>query len=345
MNKKYPSLLATPSIQNILRACGNIAQKNKKHNFFTNSSISFDTKYIFVVFIRYSLIIKYNLKLFYEFFYFIRKVLNTKYMKKNIIVHICIFVFFIFVILTMHEAAHFITMVQKGIPVQEVGIGFNFGVLPQIKIQNAFSSGVNLTINPVPLGAYVAPMKGSQKMMQLSYADYAYITSAGVFVNIVFGIFCLAYADQSDKEYTLKLLGIIFVVCLSFWLNIFGTVLMPLCGIWISVIVIKGLIQDKNTIRGPIGIFTTGVPQKNTPHPLVKRLGGLSIGIALINTAFIPGIDGWAISARFLSLYWSSSLPFFYIVSEFLMYTLIVCLIFSEFGSLKSLIPKKPHNI
>jgi Zn-dependent protease len=167
----------------------------------------------------------------------------------------------------IHEIGHLVAMKQRGVKIEELGIG-----KPIRKLKLTFRPKFlpfAVVLGPIPDGAYVLPTKkGYKRLKKMSYEDAAICYSAGVISNIAFaGILALITLPivLFRESYTESVI-LIAVFCIALATVAFrrfvSMVVVPVVGALGFIALIATLVY-------------LGIVAINTPHTAIGSYGFL----------------------------------------------------------------------
>jgi len=190
---------------------------------------------------------------------------------------IIVFIFILGLLVLAHEFGHFIMAKKNGVKVEEFGFGFPPRIFSK-KIK-----GTIYSINLIPLGGFV---KENQKdFNEQSIAKRVKILSAGVFMNILLGVFCLTIVSVFAYPWYK---GIFMGLINTFYL--IGLILVALGSLLKDLILLGRLSAD---VFGPIGIASiTGQIVAQGFLQTIYFIALLSINLAIVNSLPFPALDG-----------------------------------------------------
>ena len=204
--------------------------------------------------------------------------------------------------MVVHEAGHAYTMRKRGVEIKEMGIGIPIGKL-RLTLRPRFLP-FPLVLSPILLVAYVMPTeKGVETLNSLKYRDQAIISSAGVVLNIIFGVLLalaalvpIYLAEGRDMTLPAILFGIGLVVTVFYRPISYA---MPLIGVLVTIWLISTMIQSLDAVGGPV-MMVTMMASSQTLADAVLLGAALSLGLGLFNAMpFIP-LDGGRVTNSLL---------------------------------------------
>jgi membrane-associated protease RseP (regulator of RpoE activity) len=214
-------------------------------------------------------------------------------------------ILFLILSISLHELGHAFFMRKHNIGIKEISlIGISGYRLFTFRLPKLFGA-TPITARIIPLGAYVMPTDyGAKKAEFLSLSKYGEIMGAGIALNFLFGTILLLAADMfrgqvSQGLLIVCLISVLFVVFLRYSFYI-----IPVLGILIVYILLKGLFTDPKgfvTSQGSIVQAGEFVVQRSISWIKVLETGGLcSIGLGLFNCLPFSPLDGGNIASKIL---------------------------------------------
>ena len=199
--------------------------------------------------------------------------------------------------LGVHEAAHAVAMMKRGIKIEKAGLGIPVRYL-------------TLTVRPNLLGAYVMPESGEdERIAEMPPGDQIAIYGAGIVANILFGM-GLVVAEMLmhlfvTKQFAAQLLYILAVtaVAVAVWFgrHFFERWIVPVLGILqlglIVWLIFSSPISSGN-MAGPIGVAQ--MTYSLTFSWAVFVAGVISFSIGITNTLPLIPLDGGRIAGCLL---------------------------------------------
>ena len=221
----------------------------------------------------------------------------SKLNRGGILMGLILFILILTTALAVHELGHAVVMVNNGVELRRIGLGFPLG-RPLFQWQWKRFPGINFEIHPLLLGAFVEPTtKGSRHMKSLSYKAKADIYAAGAWANIVFYLVVslmvgLFFLDQGLNHTAYARTAGICAALLLFR-HFFRRYLLPIIGlVWFGLILYLISQDPLETVSGPVGIVAMAKDQSVNVVATILFGGYISLMLGLFNAIPVYPLDG-----------------------------------------------------
>ena len=183
--------------------------------------------------------------------------------------------------LVLHEYAHYRAMRADGIRIESAGLGFAFPPTLRIKAR-----GIEWTLSPWLLGAYVTPSKADLKRTQdsLPYRRLAWHYGAGVTVNLAMGLAATAAGLAASRPAAAVILAALAVSC---WVFRYAVAAYVQPALALPVVAFTFLAIGQAWARGESGFGLAGIQHIGPAHltlpTALGTFGTISLALGLLN--------------------------------------------------------------
>ncbi len=189
-----------------------------------------------------------------------------------------------------HEAAHAVAMRRLGVRVAEVAFGLP--LWPQWKLAPTTRRSFTLSLSPWPLSAHVRAHEDDvDRMGRLPYRDDAWISGAGIAINLVVGGGALAINALVNGRWQLGsvlagLSVLLWVFRRMFVAYLVPALAFPLAG-WFAWMIVTMYSEGRTQFNATVVDLLP-----SSPLEALALAGGISLTLGLINMMpFVP-LDG-----------------------------------------------------
>lgn len=189
-----------------------------------------------------------------------------------------------------HETAHALAMRRMDIRMVEIGLGLRFW--PRLTLPATSRRPFTLSLSPWLITAYVQMHPDDEdRISRLTYRDAAWISGAGIIVNLVLGIASLAVAGLAQGQWLLA--AVCGFMATLLWLGRRGFVAyivpalaLPMTGLFVWIFV------DMYSQTAPqvVGNLTDVLP--NSPISALTAAAVVSLVLGLGNLLPFAPLDG-----------------------------------------------------
>lgn len=189
-----------------------------------------------------------------------------------------------------HEAAHAVAMRRLGVRVAEVAFGLP--LWPQWKLAPTTRRPFTLSLSPWPLSAHVRAHKDDvDRMDGLPYRDDAWISGAGIAINLVIGGGVLAINALVNGRWLLGSALAALSVLLWAFRRVFVAYLVPALAFPLAGWFVWMIVAMYSEGRGQFNANVSGL-LPSSPLEALALAGGVSLILGLINMMPFAPLDG-----------------------------------------------------
>lgn len=190
--------------------------------------------------------------------------------------------------IVLHEAAHALALRRSiGGDISSAGLGLPLG--PVLEIMR---HGKTFTLSPWLIGAYVMPDKRSERLIEgAPYVKQAWFAGAGVIANLIAGMLIWAVLDIVLGDWVSAAIyaGLTIVVWVARKVITFA---LPVIGIALLAYLTVEVARSFGEPQGPVGIVVAVSEMATSGMMVLKLLGAIGIGLAMVNSVPIFPFDG-----------------------------------------------------